>query len=290
MRILLAALFAVALIHAQTEIPGDTVVAIVNGEKMTADQIKKLVAAAAPQLQAQFARDPKGFLREHATVMALVKHAVDNKLDQQSPYKEQLEFQRRVVLAQAAATDRLNAIDITPEEQQARYKANQERFRQAKVKMIYIPFVLNATPAASGGKKILTDSEAKAKAEGIVKQARAGADFVKLVKQHSEDPGSVAQDGDPGFPVRMNSQQPPEAMRKVILASKAGDVTDALRHDNGYYVFRVESVGVLPYESVRDEIYKEIRDARFAEWLNKTRQSATVQFENEAFFNSIGKQ
>jgi hypothetical protein len=76
-------------------------------------------------------------------------------------------------------------------------------------------------------------------------------------------------------------------MRKVILNLPVKSITDPLRHDNGYYVFLVESASVIPYEQVRDDIYKEIQNARFQESQEKTRSQVTVQFENEAFFQSV---
>jgi parvulin-like peptidyl-prolyl isomerase len=79
-------------------------------------------------------------------------------------------------------------------------------------------------------------------------------------------------------------------MKDVLFKMKAGEITEPLRHDNGYYVFRVESAGVLPYESVRDEIYKTIQQARFQQWQAQLRAKTTVQFDNEAFFQQTQQQ
>jgi parvulin-like peptidyl-prolyl isomerase len=78
-------------------------------------------------------------------------------------------------------------------------------------------------------------------------------------------------------------------MKQVLFSLKVGDITDALRHDNGYYVFRVEASDVLPYEKVRDEIYKSVQAQRFQQWQDELRAGTSVQFENEAFFQNIGK-
>ena len=63
-----------------------------------------------------------------------------------------------------------------------------------------------------------------------------------------------------------------------------------MRHQNGYYIFRAESAGVLPYEKVKDEIYKELKDVGFNEWKEKTKAQSSVQFENEAFFRASSQQ
>lgn len=254
------------------EVSGDAVVATVNGRKYTADQVKALVAGSPQQVQAYFKQNPKQFLREHAFYLLLMEYAEKNGLDKKSPFREALEFQRMFILTNAAMNYRMSTIDVSPDEQKKYYEANQAQYREARVRMIYVPF---ADP--------LQEEQAKTKAAELVKRAKAGEDFVKLAKENSGDSTSAGAE----ITVRPKSSQPPEHMRKVLLNQKAGDISDPLRHDNGYYVFRVESVNVLPYEQVRDEIYKEIQNARFNDWQQQTRSQASVQFDNEAFFQSI---
>jgi parvulin-like peptidyl-prolyl isomerase len=123
-----------------------------------------------------------------------------------------------------------------------------------------------------------------------VQEARGGVDFVKLVKEYSKDSSSAAQNGDIGFPVRSTTAQVPENMRTAILALKQGQVSEPLRHQNGYYVFRAESVGVLPYDKVANDIYIELKDVGFNKYKDKTKAESNVQFANEAFFEDIAKQ
>jgi parvulin-like peptidyl-prolyl isomerase len=275
-----------ALVWSQT-VPADAVVATVNGRKITAGEIRAMVAAMPKNVQAAYERDPKQFMREYAWYSRLVAMAEQNGLEKKSPYKEALEFQRMLTLVNAQLNEGNQAVQVRPEQQQAHYEQNKERYKEARAKLIYIPF--SATPGDAGGKKVLTESEAKAKAEKLVQQARSGADFVKLVKEHSEDPGSAANDGDLGMAVRPTTQQVPEPMRNAILALKPGEISEPIRHENGYYIFLLDSAGVLPYEKVKDEIYKELKEIGFKQWQDKTKSEASVQFENEAFFQNVAK-
>ena len=253
---------------------GDTVVVTLNGRKFTADQVRALVAGAPQQVQTYFKQNPKQFLREHAFYLFLMEYAEKNGLDKTSPFKEAIEFQRMFILTNAALNHRIAGIKVTPEEQKAYYAANEAQYKEARVRMIYIPFTDPATEEA-----------AKTKAAAIAKRVHDGEDFVKIAKETSEDPTGAGGE----FTVRSSSSQPPEHMRKVLLNLKSGDISDPLRHDNGYYVFRVESSDVLPFDKVRDEIYKQIQNARFAEWQQEGRAQTSVQFDNEAFFQSIGE-
>ena len=66
---------------------------------------------------------------------------------------------------------------ITEEDQQKYYKDNPDKFKEVKVRVIYIAF--NPTPgkAATDGKKLVTEAEAKAKIEDLAKQIQGGRRF-----------------------------------------------------------------------------------------------------------------
>ena len=261
------------------EVPADAVVAIVNGRKVTADEIRKLTAALPAPVQKAFINDPEQFMKEHAWYEIQAAAAVKDKLHEQSPWKETLEFQRMMTLVQAEWNDAHSKVLVTPEQQKAFYDKNQNKYLEVKAKLIYIPF-----------SSAETEESAKATAQKVVQEARGGTDFVKLVKEYSKDSASAAQNGDIGLAIRSTTKQIPEAMRNAVLALKAGQLSEPLRHQNGYYVFRAESAGVLPYEKVKDEIYVELKDVGFNEWKEKTKAASSVQFTNEAFFQSIKQQ
>ena len=277
-RVLLAALIGGLTLSAQsTEVPPDTVVAVINGKNYTAEEIRNIVAASpVPQAKAMFQRNPTDFLKAQGVLQAYAEIATKAGLEKQSPTKEQLEFYRMYVLSNAALSWERTQIAVSAEEQQAWYKNHPDEFREARVRMIYFPF--------SDG---LSEAAAKSKAESVVKEARSGADFVKLAKANAgEDSANAGAE----FPVRPDSQQPPPEMKKVLMASTAGTVTDPMRHTNGYYIFRVESVEQLPYDKVKDEVYKKLFDARFRAWQSEVQSKATVQIKNDAFFKNSAQQ
>jgi hypothetical protein len=254
----------------------DAVVATLNGKDFTAGEILKLAETAPfPQAKALFDRKPKDFLNTIAVLMLFSDLGAKEGLDKQSPYKEVIEFYRQQVLAQAILNHQRNSYTPTPEELQAYYKAHAADYREAKVRMIYFPFSDEKSEAA-----------AKSKAMAAAGQARLGADFVQLAKANSTDATGAGAE----FVVKPDSAQPPAHLKAVILQAKAGTVTDALRHDNGYYVFRVESMDLLKFDKVKDQIYVKLQDDRFQAWHRQTEKKINVQIKNEAFFQNSGKQ
>lgn len=261
----------------------DTVVATIEGKKFTAAAIESVVQAMPPQVQQNFNNDRKEFVRQLGLLLHLANVATTGKLENESPYKERLEYMRTQVLAQSAIDNAGKTMVISAEDQRKFYDENPDRFTQVKIKVIYVPFAASAgTPPAAGGKKQLTEAEAKAKAENVVKQARAGVDFVKLVKENSEDAASAAKDGD--FGSLKKSDQMPEPVKTAVFSLKKGDVSDPVRQANGFYIFRAEEAGLQGYDQVRDDIHREIQQRRFQQWFEETRKKVDVKFENEAYF------
>jgi parvulin-like peptidyl-prolyl isomerase len=133
-----------------------------------------------------------------------------------------------------------------------------------------------------GAKKVLSESEAKAKAEKIYADLKAGADFVKLVKENSGDSTSAAKDGD-FMPIR-KSDQVPEEIKAAVFALKPGEFCPPIRQPNGFYVFRLQSLENQPFDKVREQLANELRSTRMSEWVQSTQKSTPVKIELEDAF------
>jgi parvulin-like peptidyl-prolyl isomerase len=267
----------------------DTVIAVVNGKSYTAEDMDRLLAPVSPVQRQAYMRDPKGFLEQYAMYDLIATMAEKAKLDQKSPYKEQIAETRRQILVTAQVNEYKNSIPIMPAEQKKYYDEHADKYKEAKVKMILIPFGPPPAAAASAsGKPPLTEPEAKAKAENVARLARSGVDFVKLVKEHSEDPGTSAHDGDLGIAIRSTTVNVPENLRTTVLSLKQGDITEAIKQPNSYVVARVESVAIAPYDSVKGDIFKEMKDAEVRKLVDDTKKKATVTIENGAYFSQPG--
>ncbi len=271
--------------QASQGVPPETVVASIDGRKFTAAELERFINALPPQIQQNFNRDRKEFVRQWALLMHLSNMAQQEKLDSQSPTKERLEYTRMQVMVQAKMDAAARTVSIPPEELKKAYDDNKDKYNQVKIKVIYIPFVADpGKQSAPGAKKMLPEAEAKAKAEDLVKQIRGGADFVKLVKEHSEDAASAAKDGD--FGTLHKSDTLPDAIKNAVFALKAGEVSDPVRQANGFYIFRAEEAGIQPYDQVKDNIFKELQQKKFQQWFEETRKGVDVKFENDVYFST----
>lgn len=262
-----------------------TVVGTSGDRKITVGDVNKIMQGLPPQMKQNFSRDVKGFLSQWFMLERLVGEAEKLNLADKSPYKEGLQMARMQILSQALIESRSQTTDIPMADQKKFYEQRKDNFTMAKLKLIYIPFAANSTAAAAGAKKTLTEPEALTKAEGLAKEARGGADFVKLVKEHSEDPISKEKDGDFG-PIR-RSDQLPDAIKQAVFALRPGDISDPVRQPNGYYIFRLMELTPQTFEELQVNLLTEMKNARLKEWLDTTAKSVEMKVERQDFFDSM---
>ena len=262
-------------------LPDETVVAkFDDGTTFTMGDFKKYYQVLPPANQQMALRDRKAFLHQWGLFRKLAKQAEEQKLVEQSPYKEALEYSRMQLLTQARINEALNSATVEPAEILRYYATNKEKYKQVRVKAIYITFGDTAGAQSSKLKKPLTEAEAKGKAEKLLAGIRAGADFVKLVKEHSEDVTSKAKDGD--FAMLRPSDNIPDAFRSAVFALKQGEVSEPLRQAGGFYLLRAEEVTYSPLPQVRDEIFEALKQERYKQWFDQMNRD-TKEIINPAF-------
>ena len=269
----------------QTPIKPDAVVATIDGKPLTAAEATAILEANAPAARQNLLKDPKAFLEQLTLFRKFEAIAEKAQLDRQSPTKEQLDLlkmqyglARMQILANAQIAAATDAIPVLESEKKKFYEANPDRYLQAKVKVLLVQFRANPAPQA----KFLSEAEAKVKVDRLASQIRAGADFVKLVRENSDDADSKAKDGD--YPPIRRSDQAPDNIKSAIFSLKPGQVSDPVRTPAGFYLFRLEDLSPEPYEKVGNDIFVEIRQTRFGELIETQRKSISVKIENQDFF------
>ena len=146
---------------------------------------------------------------------------------------------------------------------QAYYAAHQAQYKtEEQVKTRHI--LINSPDGADAK----TDAAAKAKAEDVLKQVKAGGNFAELAKKYSEDPGSKDTGGE--LPMIPTSQLDP-AYATAAMALKPGETSGLVKSKFGYHIIQTEdkkAAGVQPLSEVKDSI---------AQLLEQQKQGAAVQ-------------
>lgn len=108
---------------------------------------------------------------------------------------------------------------------------------------------------------ILIQGDDKAKAQSILDQLNAGADFAALAEEKSDDFGSASEGGSLGWIER--DVMDPAFEEAAFALKKAGDVTGLVKSDFGYHIIKLDELKgsvVKPYDEVAAEIKQELKD------------------------------
>ena len=263
------------------QITPTTPLAEINGKTMTAADYTNLIKALPPQIRTKAIVASQDFLRDYSFMLHLVEDAERLGLAKKQPFKNRLNYDHDMTLMQAAVDEYLNNIVVTVEEQQAGYATDPDKYRFANVRVLYISYSLTPPPQTDPkAPKILNEQEARAKAEGILREHREKKDdFTSYILRFSEDEASR---NDSGLmrPIAFLDPQVPDNIRQPIFAAKPGQVVGPIKMPNGYYLFKVDSIDVKKYEEVKDQIYEELRQQRFQEWFGQQRASFKVTVED----------
>lgn len=134
------------------------------------------------------------------------------------------------------------------------------------------------------------DALAKQKAEALLAQAKQGADFAKLAKENSQDPGSGPKGGDLGWFKRGAMVK---EFDQVAFKLKPGEISDVFKSPFGYHFIKVfDSRASLPKDfeknkaTYREQVLSERKYRAWGEYqddLKKQAQIAVLDPELKAY-------
>jgi parvulin-like peptidyl-prolyl isomerase len=249
------------------------VVATINGQPWTRSDLEEYIDAMPADRQTIYQTNPQEFLRQLGMMEYMAALADKENVLNDSYYKYRYRFERSRMMGDFIQRKKQNAITATDEELEAAYKKNADKFTTAKVKAIYISFVV---PPAQG----VSEAAAKARAEDVYQQLKAGAEFSRMVQAHSET--LKEQEGSLGTITKADGI--PDPIKNVIFSLKKGEISQPVRHDNGYYIFLVEEAQVQALADVRETISQDVRAQKFREWFTEETKKSKVEFLNEDYF------
>jgi hypothetical protein len=262
----------------------DTVIAIFeDGSKMTLGEFQALVPVLPDHWRSIAEQNPERFLHLYGVLLKGAAMAQSQKLAERNPYKQGLAFAIMSTLADFEVRNSTSSITVTPAEVEKYYDEHKEPYKRIKVSGIRVAFGGTSAPADNSSsvmasrvpKKILTEDEAKAKADKLVAQLRAGADFAKMVQLESDDETSKAKGGD--FGSWSMTDNVPNDMRLTVLSLKEGDVSEPLKQAGGYYIFHADAVTYAPLADVRDSIFDQLQQEKGREWIQNFDKSTKVE-------------
>jgi hypothetical protein len=282
-----------------SSLPDDTVIATSDGKPFTAGQLRGLLSSGDQRMNSMAKANPEQFLVNIGIIGYLAQEGEKAHLADQSPLKEQLETMRKQALTQAMLNRIRETYNVTDQMIEEYYAQNQERFTQAWIKVIVIGFCPEV-PKAKGtsvedlkqaAKAILehdncsskrTEQDARDMGTALVGRIRKGEDFVKYVKEFSEDDDSKKSDGDFGLVTHDGPFRP--EIKATVFALKDGEISDPIRSGASFYIIKIKEKSVQPRSAVLDPIIQDIKQKHFNDFLADLTKRFKPTIDHPEFF------
>jgi len=174
--------------------------------------------------------------------------------------KFQVPEMRKVDTLVLSPDDYTGDVEISDAEIDEFYNKNIERFtHEEEVKASHI--LVKVEPGAAQEEK----DAARAKAEGLLKQIKDGADFAELAKAVSDDPGTKNNGGDLNW---FGRGKMVPAFDDAAFSLQPGELSEVVETNFGFHIIKVvdkRPQGVQPVEEVRDLIESALSHERAQE-------------------------
>jgi peptidyl-prolyl cis-trans isomerase D len=155
-----------------------------------------------------------------------------------------------------------DSIPVTQADLQAFYNQHQDEFRIPETVTVRHILIKTPTPGADGKVDSKGVEAAKAKAEDVQRQLKAGANFADLAKKYSDDPGSAQNGG--LLPPLTKGRTVPE-FEQAAFSTPKGQTTDIIRTSYGFHIIQVEdkqTARVKPLDEVKVQIEPAIKQQK----------------------------
>lgn len=177
----------------------------------------------------------------------------------------------RVRFAGFLFRDYADKVKVSVEEIKNYYKSNMEEFREPERRRLSHVFF-----ALKPGLTSMEVAKVQAKAEEVLKKAKAGENFAGLARQFSEDK-SALNGGDVGYLSR-GTVDP--SFEEAVFSLQKGDISSVLRSRAGLHIVKVTDIipsTVKPLSAVESGIKKTLTEKKIQE---VTRAEAAKGYED----------
>ncbi len=166
-------------------------------------------------------------------------------------------------------------VEISDKDLHDEYDNLQPQYKQAGVKVQQIVLKVAREDL---------DATVKGKADGLVAKARGTTGsateqaFADLAKGNSEDPGTAKSGGWVSGIVKKNANNPNDPYQQV-LDLQPGEVTDAIKYKNAYYILRRGDSVPKTFEDAKPELLVSLRNRRGYTLAQKIAQKAEARLK-----------
>ncbi|HSB75310.1 MAG TPA: peptidyl-prolyl cis-trans isomerase, partial [Terriglobales bacterium] len=210
------------------------------------DMVTGTVTASNSELEQQFEKDNTKVKFEYAVLTAdqLKKQIHPSEAELKSFYEKNKQSyvnsipeQRKVRYILIETGNLASQVQVTPDDLQRYYNEHMDEYRVPEQVQVRHILIKTPPPGPDGKVDPKAVDAARQKAEDILKQVHAGADFAKLATKYSEDTASGKNGGSLGWIQR--GQTVPE-FEKVAFSLPKGSTSGIVQTSYGFHIIQVD--------------------------------------------------
>src|SRR3954451_7053077 len=229
------------------------VVATIAGKPITAKEALELLKPLSAEDRKRFEANLSGVVQQLYMTEQISEEASKLKLDQQSPWKEQLHLARANILTQAYLAKQASAAPVPgAEDPKAYFDTHTAEYEQVKLSGILVAYSPPGTPAGAGAVQ-RTEAQALEKANDLEKKIKGGGDFAALARSDSDQQQTSVRGGDMGTFTSGDPNVPP-AIKTAVAKLQPGQVSEPVRVQGGFFIFKLENRMTPSFEQARASI------------------------------------
>jgi peptidyl-prolyl cis-trans isomerase C len=236
---------------------------------MSQEARERKLGATDAEVEGRLAQIKGGFPNEAEFLKAMAEQGVT---------LPQLQRQTRMGLEinKLIETEIAAKVTVADSEVDAFYQQNLQRFAEGE--SVHASHILVTAPASA---EAAEKEKAKAKAQDLLKQLKGGADFAKLAREQSQDPGTAPGGGDLGF---FPKGQMDPAFETAAFNMKAGGVSEVVESQFGFHLIKLHErrpARTTPLAEVSGQIKEYLtnqqRDSKIQEFVDASKAKRKVQ-------------
>jgi peptidyl-prolyl cis-trans isomerase D len=179
-------------------------------------------------------------------------------------YNNSIPEKRKVTYAIIDTSRIASNTQVTQSDLQSYYNQHQDEYRVPEQVNVRHILIKSPAPGADGKVDQKADEAAKAKAEDILKQIKAGGNFADLAKKYSEDPGSAKNGGSLSW---IGKGRTVPEFEKAAFSLPKGGTSDVVKSSYGYHIIHVDDkqeAHVKSLDEVKPQIEAVLRQQKAA--------------------------
>lgn len=263
--------------------------AITTGGKTPADcktvitraQFEELATALNPNMPPSLRRQ----LAEVYPRILLLSHEGEQLgVQNEEQFKKTVQFEMKQILAQETAkTLGEKAAQISDQQMEQYYKENGPKYEEFTLQRIFIPSPEQAPSTEKA--KLMAPAQVKVLADKLHARAVAGEDFDKLQKEAFDAVGLKSTA--PTTKIEKLTRGSLPESQNSVFDLKPGTVSQVFADPGAFYIYKVVSKQMPPFDAVKDEIKRTLQTERLQNSMKAVLDSAKTDL-NSAYFAEAG--